>query len=680
MQGRLDRLTIDTIRTLSMDAVQAALSGHPGTPMALAPVVYSLWHHALRYDPADARWPDRDRFVLSCGHASMLLYAVLHLAGVKNKDGSPAVSLEEIKNFRQLDSKTPGHPEYHWTTGVETTTGPLGQGAATSVGMALAQRWLAARYNKPGFELFTHRVFALCGDGCLMEGVTSEAASLAGHLQLGKLCWIYDNNTITIEGHTDLTFSEDVGAKFRALGWRTAHVTDANDTAALIEAFSQFDRSTDTRPLLLIVDSVIGYGAPNKANTHAAHGEPLGEEEIKAAKRAYGWLEDAKFLVPAGVPEHFGGGLAQKGGALRAAWRELFGRYKQQFPAEGAELEAIFAGELPHNWDASMPVFPADPKGLASRDASGKVLNALGPKLPWLVGGSADLAPSTKTLLTFEGAGHQQAATPAGRNLHFGVREHAMGAVCNGLALSGLRSYGASFLVFTDFARPSIRLSALMELPVTWVFTHDSIGLGEDGPTHQPIEHLASLRAMPNLAVIRPGDANETAEAWRVALNSQHRPTLLALSRQALPTLDRTRLASAAGVARGAYVLADAAGGAPELIVIASGSELAIAFNAYEQLQAEGLRVRLVSMPCWELFEDQPESYREQVFPAHCRARIAIEAGSPFGWERYVGQSGRVLGINSFGASAPAAKLYEKFQLTASAICRVAHEMLATAR
>jgi transketolase len=610
----------------------------------------------------------------------MLLYAVLHLAGVKNKDGSPAVSLEEIKNFRQLDSKTPGHPEYHWTTGVETTTGPLGQGAATSVGMALAQRWLAARYNKPGFELFTHRVFALCGDGCLMEGVTSEAASLAGHLQLGKLCWIYDNNTITIEGHTDLTFSEDVGAKFRALGWRTAHVTDANDTAALIEAFSQFDRSTDTRPLLLIVDSVIGYGAPNKANTHAAHGEPLGEEEIKAAKRAYGWLEDAKFLVPAGVPEHFGGGLAQKGGALRAAWRELFGRYKQQFPAEGAELEAIFAGELPHNWDASMPVFPADPKGLASRDASGKVLNALGPKLPWLVGGSADLAPSTKTLLTFEGAGHQQAATPAGRNLHFGVREHAMGAVCNGLALSGLRSYGASFLVFTDFARPSIRLSALMELPVTWVFTHDSIGLGEDGPTHQPIEHLASLRAMPNLAVIRPGDANETAEAWRVALNSQHRPTLLALSRQALPTLDRTRLASAAGVARGAYVLADAAGGAPELIVIASGSELAIAFNAYEQLQAEGLRVRLVSMPCWELFEDQPESYREQVFPAHCRARIAIEAGSPFGWERYVGQSGRVLGINSFGASAPAAKLYEKFQLTASAICRVAHEMLATAR
>jgi transketolase len=680
MQGRLDRLTIDTIRTLSMDAVQAALSGHPGTPMALAPVAYSLWHNALRYDPADARWPDRDRFVLSCGHASMLLYSVLHLAGVKNKDGSPAVSLEEIKNFRQLDSKTPGHPEYRWTTGVETTTGPLGQGAATSVGMALAQRWLAARYNKPGFELFTHRVFALCGDGCLMEGVTSEAASLAGHLQLGKLCWIYDNNTITIEGHTDLTFSEDVGAKFRALGWRTAHVKDANDTAALIETFSQFDRSTDTRPLLLIVDSVIGYGAPNKANTHAAHGEPLGEEEIKAAKRAYGWPEDAKFLVPAGVPEHFGGGLAQKGGALRAAWRELFARYKQQFPAEGAELEAIFAGELPHNWDASMPVFPADPKGLASRDASGKVLNALGQKLPWLVGGSADLAPSTKTLLTFEGAGHQQAATPAGRNLHFGVREHAMGAVCNGLALSGLRSYGASFLVFTDFARPSIRLSALMELPVTWVFTHDSIGLGEDGPTHQPIEHLASLRAMPNLAVIRPGDANETAEAWRVALNSQHRPTLLALSRQALPTLDRTRFASAAGVARGAYVLADAAGGAPELIVIASGSELAIAFKAYEQLQAEGLRVRLVSMPCWELFEDQPESYREQVFPAHCRARIAIEAGSPFGWERYVGQSGRVLGINSFGASAPAAKLYEKFQLTASAICRVAHEMLATAR
>jgi transketolase len=680
MQGRLDRLTIDTIRTLSMDAVQAALSGHPGTPMALAPVAYSLWHNVLRYDPADARWPDRDRFVLSCGHASMLLYSVLHLAGVKNKDGSPAVSLEEIKNFRQLDSKTPGHPEYHWTTGVETTTGPLGQGAATSVGMALAQRWLAARYNKPGFELFTHRVFALCGDGCLMEGVTSEAASLAGHLQLGKLCWIYDNNTITIEGHTDLTFSEDVGAKFRALGWRTAHVTDANDTAALIEAFSQFDRSTDTRPLLLIVDSVIGYGAPTKANTHAAHGEPLGEEEIKAAKRAYGWPEDAKFLVPAGVPEHFGGGLARKGGALRSAWRELFARYKQQFPAEGAELEAIFAGELPHNWDASMPVFPADPKGLASRDASGKVLNALGPKLPWLVGGSADLAPSTKTLLTFEGAGHQQAATPAGRNLHFGVREHAMGAVCNGLALSGLRSYGASFLVFTDFARPAIRLSALMELPVTWVFTHDSIGLGEDGPTHQPIEHLASLRAMPNLAVIRPGDANETAEAWRVALNSQHRPTLLALSRQALPTLDRTRLASAAGVARGAYVLADAAGGAPELIVIASGSELAIAFEAYEQLQAEGLRVRLVSMPCWELFEDQPESYREQVFPAHCRARIAIEAGSPFGWERYVGQSGRVLGINSFGASAPAAKLYEKFQLTARAICRVAHEMLATAR
>ena len=663
----IDRLCIDTIRTLAMDAVQKAKSGHPGTPMALAPVAYTLWQEALRYDPAHPLWPNRDRFVLSVGHASMLLYALLHLAGVRTIDGTgEAVSLDDIRKFRQIDSRTPGHPEYSLTSGVETTTGPLGQGVANSVGMAMAERWLAERYNKPGFPMFSYRVWALCGDGDMMEGVSSEAASLAGHLRLSNLCWIYDSNRITIEGSTDLAFGDDVGRRFEAYGWAVRHVEDANDTAAVSTALRGL---AGDRPTMVVVRSTIGYGAPHKAGTREAHGEPLGPEEVAGAKRAYGWPGDAQFLVPDGVREHFAEGMGRRGARLYAEDQALFERYRAEHPALAQELEAMRRGELPEGWDADIPAFPADAKGLASRDSSQKVLNAIAPRLPWLLGGAADLAPSTKTNLTFAGAGEFEAGSYGGRNLHFGIREHAMGSAANGMALAHLRPYVAGFLIFSDYMRPPIRLSAIMELPVVYVFTHDSIGVGEDGPTHQPIEQLAGLRSVPGLLVIRPADANEVVEAWRVALTRKHHPTCLILSRQALPTLDRAAHGPASGLARGAYVLADAP--EPEVVLMATGSEVHLALAARERLAKEGIAARVVSMPSWELFEAQPEAYRDEVIPPGIPGRVAIEQAAVLGWDRYVGRGGTVIGMRSFGASAPLAALQDKFGFTPE---RVAEE------
>src|SRR5262245_11553000 len=634
MAQDLDLLCINTIRTLAMDAVQAANSGHPGTPMALAPVAYTLWQRHLRFDPADPTWPDRDRFVLSAGHASMLLYALLHLAGVHDLDaeGRPreglAVDMDEIRRFRQLNSKCPGHPEYRHTAGVETTTGPLGQGVGNSVGMAIASRWLAARYNRPGFDLFTHRVYAIASDGDLMEGVSHEAASLAGHLKLGNLCWIYDNNRITIEGSTDLAMSDDPARRFEGYGWHVEHVADANDTGALDRALDVAERNAD-RPTLIVVDSHIGYGAPHKQDSREAHGEPLGEDEVRGAKRFYGWPEDAKFLVPNGVREHFAEGIGARGARLRAEWNARFAEYRNRFPADADDQDRIRDRRLPERWSDGIPTFPPDAKGLATRDSSGKVLNALAKNIPWLIGGSADLAPSTKTLI---GSGDDlEAGNPGGRNLHFGIREHGMGAALNGLSLSGLRGYGASFLIFSDYGRPSIRLAALMELPVLYVYTHDSIGLGEDGPTHQPIEQLLSLCAIPGLMVLRPADANEVAECWKAVLPLRDRPALLVLTRQALPTLDRTKYAAASGVARGAYVLAEAPGGAPELILIATGSEVSLCVAAHEALVKEGVRSRVVSMPSWELFDAQPGEYRDSVLPPAVAARIAVEQAGALG-------------------------------------------------
>jgi transketolase len=673
----LDALCVNTIRTLSMDAVQQARSGHPGTAMAMAPVVYELWQHALRFDPDDPIWPNRDRFVLSCGHASMLLYSVLHLTGTRAVDpdyevlGRPAVTLDDIRTFRQRGSRCPGHPEYRWTSGVETTTGPLGQGVATSVGMAIASRWLAARYNRDGYPLFDYDVYALCGDGCLMEGVASEAASLAGHLRLANLCWIYDSNRITIEGSTDLAFTEDVPARFAAYGWRVLRVADANDRGAIGRALDTVKVTTD-RPTLVIVDSHIGYGAPHRQDTSAAHGEPLGDDEVRLAKRAYGWPEDAKFLVPDGVRRHFADGIGRRGGAARRAWEALLADYARHYPTEAAEIAAMQRRDLPEGWDADLPVFPADPKGLAGRDASAAVLNAIGARVPWLVGGSADLAPSTRARLTVADAGELQAATPGGRNLHFGVREHAMGSILNGLALSKLRPFGAGFLIFSDYARGAIRLSALMELPVLHVFTHDSIGVGEDGPTHQPIEQLASLRAIPHLLVLRPADANETVEAWRMAMTRSHQPVALVLSRQALPTFDRTRYAPAAGVARGAYVLADAPGGRPDVLLMASGSEVSLCLSAVAPLAARGIHARVVSMPSWELFEQQGAAYRESVLPPDVTARVAVEQASTLGWMRYTGAHGAVLGMTTFGLSAPLAALQEEFGFTTARVVELA--------
>jgi transketolase len=685
-QDARDQLCINTIRTLSMDAVQAANSGHPGTPMALAPVAYCLWQQFLRFDPSDPIWPNRDRFVLSAGHASMLLYSMLHLTGVKavSKDyerlGEPSVPLDAIKKFRQLDSRCPGHPEYRWTSGVETTTGPLGQGLANSVGMAIAGRWMAARYNKPGFEnLVDFDVYAICGDGCMMEGISAEAASVAGHLRLSKLCWIYDNNRITIEGHTDLAFSDDVATRFIGHGWNVTRVGDANDLEMLARAFHTF-KNTHDRPTLIIVDSHIGYGAPTKQDTHAAHGEPLGEEEIRLAKRFYGWPEDAKFLVPDGVYDRFQEGVGKRGKELRDAWFDRVKEYKTKYPDLADEVYRMQHRQLPEGWDKSLPTFPADAKGIATRDSSGQVLNAIAKNVPWLIGGSADLAPSTKTRLTFPDAGDFQAGSPGGRNFHFGIREHAMGAVLNGMALVKVRPYGSTFLIFSDYAKPAIRLSALMELPVIYVFTHDSIGVGEDGPTHQPVEQVASLRMIPGLVVLRPADANETVEAWKVVMRLHHEPAALILTRQALPTIDRTKYGSAAGVAHGAYVLADAADGKPDVLLLATGSEVSLCLNAYERLTAEGVKARVVSMPSWELFEDQPKEYRDSVLPPSVTARVSVEQASTFGWSKYVGMTGHSIGMHTFGASAPLKELMTKFGFTPDKVVAAAKEQITAAR
>jgi transketolase len=669
--GDIDQIAINTIRTLAMDAVQKAKSGHPGTPMSMAPVAYTLWQHALRYDPADPHWPNRDRFVLSVGHASMLLYSLLHLANVasdkEHADKGPyAVTLDDIKQFRQLSSVTPGHPEYRLTAGVETTTGPLAQGCANSVGMAMAQKWLATRYNKPGFPLYDYHVYALAGDGCMMEGVSNEAASLAGHLKLGNLTWIYDSNHITIEGPTSLAYDDDVGKRLEAMGWHAMHVEDAEDTAAVAKALDEARAITD-RPVVIVVHSIIGRGAPKKQGTREAHGEPLGDEEIRGAKKFYGWPEDAQFLVPDGVHERFAEVMGKRGAAARHEWMDMLARYRKEYPELAAEIDMIDRHELPEGWDRDIPVFPADEKGVASRDSSQKVLNAIAKNVPWLLGGAADLSPSTKSNLTFEGAGSFEADNYGGRNFHFGIREHAMGSAVNGMALSGLRAYGSGFLIFSDYMKAAIRLSAIMELPVIYIFTHDSIGVGEDGPTHQPIEQLVSLRAIPGMVVMRPGDANEVAEAWRVVMKLHDRPACFALSRQALPTIDHTKYASAEGVHKGAYILGDCEG-TPQVILIGTGSEISLCCKAYETLTAEGIKARVVSMPSWEIFEQQDAGYKDHVLPPEVKGRVAVEQAATMGWDRYVGHGGMVIGMHSFGASAPLAALQAKFGFTADAV------------
>jgi transketolase len=675
MAADLDRLAIDTIRTLSMDAVEAAKSGHPGTPMALAPVAFTVWKDFLRYDPVDPTWPNRDRFVLSCGHASMLLYSLIHLAGIRRADGSAAVSLDEIKKFRQLDSVCAGHPEHHMTAGIETTTGPLGQGCGNSVGMAIASKWLAARYNRPGHTVFDYDTYVLCSDGDLMEGVACEAASIAGHLGLSNLCWLYDDNQITIEGETELAFTEDVGTKFEGLGWRVERVADANDTAALKNALQAF-QAEQAKPTLVIVKSVIGYGAPKKAGSHESHGAPLGPDEIKGAKAAYGWPVDESFRVPAEVPKHFAGTLGARGAAAHAAWKGMVAGLGTADAACAAELADFLAGRLPAGWDKAIPCFPADAKGVASRVSSGKVIQALSGAVPWFLGGSADLAPSTMTLVP--GAGDFGHGHYAGRNFHFGIREHGMASACNGMALSGLRPYCATFFVFLDYLKPALRLSALGHLGVIYVLTHDSIGLGEDGPTHQPIEQLATARAVPGLSVFRPADANEVAETYRVVMQRPNRPAVIVLSRQNLPTLDRSAgLGSAAGTARGAYVVKEADGGRPDCILIGTGSELQICLEAAAMLGAEGIKARVVSMPSWDLFEEQDSAYRESVLPKAVTARVACEAACGFGWERWTGSRGEFVGMKGFGASAPSAALYKHFGITPEGVAAAAKRSLA---
>ena len=681
---QLDHLCINTIRTLSMDAVQAANSGHPGTPMALAPVAYCLWQRFLRFDPDDPIWGNRDRFVLSIGHASMLLYSLLHLSEVKavnakyERLGHLSVTLDDIKRFRQLESKCPGHPEYRWTSGVEMTTGPLGQGVATSVGMAMAERWMAANFNRDGFPLFDYHVYALCGDGDMMEGISHEAASLAGHLRLSNLCWIYDNNHITIEGHTALASSDDVATRFIGYGWNVTRVGDANDLDMLTRAFNTF-LATPDRPTLIIVDSHIAYGAPNKQDTNAAHGEPLGEEEIRLTKQRYGWPEEATFLIPDSVRDHFRQGIGKRGRSLRENWFSLLEGYKQAYPDLADHLYRMQHRQLPEGWDEGLPSFPADAKGLATRDSSGKSLNSIAQNVPWLMGGSADLGPSAKTRLTSEEAGDFLAGTYNGRNLHFGIREHVMGAVLNGLALSKVRAFGSTFLVFCDYARPPMRLSAIMEIPVIYIFTHDSIGVGEDGPTHQPVDQIASLRAIPGLITIRPADANEVVEAWRVIMQFRHEPVALVLTRQVVPTLDRTHYASASGVAKGAYILTNTNEEKPDVILIGTGSEVFLCIGAYEQLKADGIQARVVSMPSWEIFEyycRKHSDYRETVFPSRVTARVAVEQASTLGWERYVGSTGRIIGMETFGASAPLKELTRKFGFTVEHIVAAAKEQL----
>jgi transketolase len=684
----LEQISINTIRTLAMDAVEAANSGHPGTPMALAPVAYQLWTQHLRYDPTAPLWPNRDRYILSCGHASMLLYSLIHLAGIRRvmADGTvtsePSLPLEELKHFRQWGSRTPGHPEHGHTTGVETTTGPLGQGCGNSVGMAIASRWLAAHYNMPGYDkpgakLFDFRVWAQCSDGDLMEGVSNEAASIAGHLKLDNLCWIYDDNTITIEGHTKLAFSEDVATRFRGLGWHVLAVDDANDLAALEAAYRKIEKHTGS-PTMLVVKSIIAYGAPTKANTHEAHGAPLGAQEIAATKEVYGWPADKQFYVPSDVPKHFQATMGERGRKAREEWDKLFSKYEKEYPLQAGELKQMQTRNLPKGWQEALPTFDADPKGMATRISGGKVLNAFAKKIPWLLGGSADLAPSTKTLLTFEEAGGDFSAdNPGGRNFHFGIREHGMAAAVNGMDLCGLRAFGASFFVFTDYCRPSIRLSAIMGLPTILVFTHDSIGVGEDGPTHQPIEHLAACRAIPNLLVLRPGDANEAAYAWKVALEQTHRPTLMILTRQDLPTLDRKKYAPAAGVERGGYILADVAGkaGKPDIILMATGSELQLAVAAHEELAAAGIKSRVVSLPSFELFDAQPAAYRDEVLPPSVTARVGVEAAIRQCWDKYLGLAGAFVGLDTYGASAPYQEIYKQRGLTAAAVAAKAHEL-----
>jgi transketolase len=680
----LDSKCIDTIRILCIDAIEAANSGHPGTPIGVAPVTYALWQRFLRFDPADPIWPNRDRYVLSSGHASALLWSMLHLTGVQAVDpdyevlGTPAVSLDDLKHFRQLDSKAPGHPEYRWTSGVEATTGPLGTGVATSVGIAVASQWLGARYNRDGFTMFDFDVYAQAGDGCMMEGIASEAASFAAHQKLSNLCWIYDSNRVTIEGHTDITFTEDVAARFAAYGWNVTTVADANDLGQVEKALHDF-RAEHERPTLVVVHSHIGYGT-DVEDTPKAHGEPLGPEGVKAAKRFFGWPEDSQFLVPEGVYEHFTEGIGARGKDAREEWEATFGEYRAAHPELADEIERMQRRELPDGWDADIPEFPADAKGIASRDSSGQVLNAVAKNVPWLLGGAADLAPSTKTRLTFDGAGDFEPEDRSGRNFHFGIREHASAAIANGLAVSKLRPFWSGFLIFSDFARGAIRLSALMEIPVLHIFTHDSIGVGEDGPTHQPVEQLVSLRAIPGLLVFRPADANEVAETWRYVVQLRHEPAVLILSRQALPTVDRSVMAPASQVTKGAYVLIDAEAGKPDVILIATGSEVGLAVSAREELAAEGIRARVVSMPCSELFDRQSQEYRDEVLPPQVKARVAIEQASTLGWHRYVGDGGAIVGMHTFGASAPLKMLVEKFGFTPDAVAEVARRCVAAAK
>jgi transketolase len=680
----IEQLAVNTIRTLSMDAVQAANSGHPGTPMALAPVAYTLFNEVLKYDPEHPAWPGRDRFVLSCGHASMLLYSTLHLAGVKQLDhngqptGELACPLEEIKKFRQLHSRCPGHPENFMTSGIETTTGPLGQGAGNSVGMAIAQRWLAARFNKPGFELFDYNIYVLASDGDLMEGVTAEAASLAGHLKLSNLCWIYDDNKITIEGETSLAFSEDVGRWFEGYGWNVIKVADANDLAALRKGYQAFAKTSD-RPTMIILRSHIAWGSPNKVDTHEAHGAPLGEEEIRLTKEAYGWPADEKFLVPDEVRTHFQQGIGTRGKQAFDAWQKQFADYAKKHPELAREWQQMDRGQLPEGWDADIPVFPADAKGMASRISGGKVLNAIAARVPWLIGGSADLAPSTMTMLKFDGAGHFGPHDYAGHNFHFGIREHAMASASNGMALSKLRPFCATFFIFSDYLRPAMRLSALMHQPVLYVFTHDSIGVGEDGPTHQPVEHLAACRAIPGLIVMRPGDANEVSEAYRVALRTTDHPMAMVLTRQNLPTLDRSRFAAASGVAKGGYVLADSSGGKPQVILMGTGSEVSTCVEAFELLEKEGIKARVVSLPSFELFLAQDQAYRDSVLPPSITARVAAEAGVVQGWEKFLGPQGRFVGMSGYGASAPGGTLFKHFGITAAHVVAEAKGLLGKA-
>ncbi len=677
----IEQTAITTMRTLAMDAVEEAGSGHPGTAMALAPVVYTVWQDYLRFDPEDPIWPNRDRFVLSVGHASTVLYTIFHLAQVKAVNpeyetlGRPSITLDDLKRFRQIGSKAAGHPEYRWTSGVEGTTGPLGQGVATSVGMAMAGRWMASYFNRPGFEMFDYDVFALSGDGCLMEGISYEAASLAGHFQLSNLCWIYDSNRITIEGRTDLAFTEDVAARFEAMRWNVIHVEDANDLAALRTGIDRF-KATGDKPTLMIVESVIAWGSPNKQDSEAAHGDPLGEAEVRLTKRVYGWPEEAKFMVPDDVYKHFASGVGTRGSVLRDAWMAMFTEYEEAYPDLADELHKMQNRQLPDGWDAGLPTYDPDKSGIATRQSSGEVLNVIAQNVPWLLGGAADVAPSTKTWLSFPGAGAFQADRHDGRNIHFGVREHAMAAIANGLSLSKIRPYISTYLIFSDYARNPIRLSALMEIPVIHIFSHDSIGVAEDGPTHQPIEQILSLRAIPHLLVIRPADANEVVEAWRVIIQLRHRPAALILTRQEVPTLDRSRYAPAAGVARGAYVLADADDGEPDVLLLATGSEVHLAVAAYEQLKAEGIKVRVVSMPSWELFEDQPKEYRERVLPPEITARVSVEEASTLGWDRYVGLTGEKLGMETFGASAPLKQLQQRFGFTTDHVIEAAKTQL----